>query len=490
MLDLRGENSLFVEAIQRATSFLEITPSGVILKVNSNFLSLAGGEPARWEGSSFLTLLGEGLESAEKASAVWSEVLTKRFCFIEFSVRHVDGTEIWVTARCYAVGKRSKVGKVFAVLSDNTAARAERFRSKALLSALDKSMGLIEFDVDGKIRNANANFLALTGYEVDEIVGRHHRMFMDPAEVTRPEYAKHWADVGGGQHIVGTFRRIAKDGSEIWIQASYNPLFDEKGRVSGIFKIASDITQGKRADSALKRTQEVVADGVSELARSIASTNQRSSDAASAAANASSNVQAVARGSSELSSSVSEINRQVSTAVDVSNRAVDQVRKSGSIIESLVEDARKISAVADLISSIAAQTNLLALNATIEAARAGEAGRGFAVVAGEVKALAAQTAHATGEINSRIEAVQLSSKNAKSEMEAIADTMSKINDISISISAAVEEQAAVTESMAHNMQDAAHGVEVITQAMDEVASLSRDADRQIGKILEAAGKAA
>lgn len=204
---------------------------------------------------------------------------------------------------------------------------------------------------------------------------------------------------------------------------------------------------------------------------------------------ASTNVNAVAAGASQLSSSVTEINDQVSKALEISNAAVQQSKQASDTIASLVEDANKISRVVELISSIASQTNLLALNATIEAARAGEAGRGFAVVAGEVKSLAAQTAQATGEISSHIMTVQASSQMAQSAIDAISNTISSINGISISISAAVEEQAAVTTDMSHNMQEAAKGVEMITQSMEEVAQLTGDASHSVMQIAEAAKRA-
>lgn len=147
-----------------------------------------------------------------------------------------------------------------------------------------------------------------------------------------------------------------------------------------------------------------------------------------------------------------------------------------------MDAAQRISAVVDLINTIASQTNLLALNATIEAARAGEAGRGFAVVASEVKTLAGQTARATQEIGGQIAAIQSSTSEAKAAIDAISSTIQEMNGISITISAAVEEQAAVTGDMSHNMQEAAKGVDMISHAMDEVAGLTRSLDDDIRSI--------
>ena len=267
-------------------------------------------------------------------------------------------------------------------------------------------------------------------------------------------------------------------------------MFDASRNIIGVIKFAIDITQEKMARLRRAEAQREVNDGVSVITDSITSTNAQATSAAAAAVEASANVNAVAAGSSQLASSVTEINNQVGKALEISNDAVQQAEQAGSTIASLVDDARKIGSVVDLIASIAAQTNLLALNATIEAARAGDAGRGFAVVAGEVKSLAAQTAKATGEISAHIMAVQASSQMARQAIEAIAGTIASINGISVSISAAVEEQAAVTADMSHNMQEAAKGVEMITQGMEEVAQLTRSADASIRQVADAAQRAA
>lgn len=268
------------------------------------------------------------------------------------------------------------------------------------------------------------------------------------------------------------------------MQASYNPLFNADGNMSGVFLIATDITAMKATGIAQAEAQKQVLDGVPEIAAAIARTNQQAKSAAAAASEASSNVNVVAVGSSQLSASAGEINSQVSKALQVSNEAVHQAQQVRKTVSSLVGDAKKISAAVEIISTIANQTNLLALNATIEAARAGEAGRGFAVVAGEVKNLAAQTAKATGTISSLIQAVEGSSGKARDSMEVITETIDNINGIFAVISTAVEEQSAVISDMAINMAEAANSVGTITESMNEVAERTREADEGITRIVE------
>ena len=367
----------------------------------------------------------------------------------------------------------------------------ERARIRNQFAAVNRSQATIEFSVEGLVQEANENFLALMGYSLEEVRGKHHRMFVDGEEAASSGYGQFWAELRAGKFQMMRFRRFAKGKKEVWIQASYNPIFDQSGKVIGVIKFATDITEERRQEQrtreqAVATVQQQVS-GVSDL---IKRAYERARSTAEATTEVSSNVQAVAAGSSQLASSVVEINTQVTKALDISNEAVEQANRAGETVASLVEDARKISAVVELISSIASQTNLLALNATIEAARAGETGRGFAVVAGEVKSLAAQTAQATGEISAHIMAVQASSQHAHQAIGAINNTIAEINEISVSISAAVEEQAAVTADMSHNMLEAAHKVDTITRSTDEVAHLTSQADEGVHHIAVVSTQAA
>jgi methyl-accepting chemotaxis protein len=361
---------------------------------------------------------------------------------------------------------------------------------QSMLAALDRVQAVIQFDLEGHVVDANPPFLAAVGYSLEEIRGRHHRLFMDPAEAASPDYADFWQSLRAGKALVGEFRRFAKGGREIWIQASYNPMLDPSGKRIGFIKFATEITEQVAQRVAQSAVQQQVNTGVTQVADAISRTSEQATSVASAAVEASANVHAVAQGSADLASSVHEINAQVGRALEISNEAVDQARNVSATVVSLVEDAKKISSVIKLIETIANQTNLLALNATIEAARAGEAGRGFAVVASEVKALANQTAKATGEINAHILAVQSSSQRAQTAIEGITGTIAEINGVSLSISAAIEQQTSVTADMSHNMKEAASGVELISTTMEQVASLTRAADQGIQVIATAMRKQA
>ncbi|MFT4120363.1 protoglobin domain-containing protein [Bradyrhizobium sp.] len=210
------------------------------------------------------------------------------------------------------------------------------------------------------------------------------------------------------------------------------------------------------------------------LAESAERSTQQSSAVAAASEEASTNVQAVAASTEELSSSIKEIGRQVSESTRIAGVAVDQAGRSGAAIEGLTNAAQRIGDVVELISTIAGQTNLLALNATIEAARAGEAGRGFAVVASEVKALAEQTAKATGEISQQVLSIQDATRESVGVIHQIGATIASVDEVATAIAAAVEQQGVATAEIARNIQEAARG--------------THDVSSNIGGVSHAAGR--
>jgi methyl-accepting chemotaxis protein len=189
---------------------------------------------------------------------------------------------------------------------------------------------------------------------------------------------------------------------------------------------------------------------------------------AAASGEASTNVQSVASATEEMSSSVNEISRQVQESARIANEAVEQARKTNERVGALAKAAARIGDVVELINTIAGQTNLLALNATIEAARAGEAGRGFAVVASEVKALAEQTAKATGEIGQQITGIQAATGNSVQAIKEISDTIGRMSEISSTIASAVEEQGAATQEISRNVQEAARGTQQVSTNISDV----------------------
>ena len=355
------------------------------------------------------------------------------------------------------------------------------------IAAINKALAVIAFDLSGNILHANNNFLRLMGYTLDEIKGRHHSIFVDEVYRQSGEYKEFWSGLGRGEFRCGEFKRLTKGGKEVWIQGSYNPIFDEKGQAFKVVKYASDITDQVRVRRGLQEVMEQVAKNATTLASASAEltavsqqmalnaegTATQANVASAAAEQVSRNVNTVATGTEEMGASIREIAKSAHEAAKVATAAVRVAEKTNTNIAKLGESSAEIGNVIKVITSIAQQTNLLALNATIEAARAGEAGKGFAVVANEVKELAKQTAKATEDISRKIEAIQSDTKGAVEAIGQIGKIINQINDIQNTIASAVEEQTATTGEISRNITEAAKGSSEIARSITGVAQAAR-----------------
>jgi methyl-accepting chemotaxis protein len=263
---------------------------------------------------------------------------------------------------------------------------------------------------------------------------------------------------------------------------------------------SAKIERGHRVDSITRQFEALIGELVGSLSSSsteleasagtLSSTADRSQElttaVAAASEEASTNVQSVASATEEMASSVHEISRQVQESARIAGAAVDQARKTNDRVGELAKAAARIGDVVELINTIAGQTNLLALNATIEAARAGEAGRGFAVVASEVKALAEQTAKATGEIGQQITGIQAATQESVTAIKEIGETIGRMSEISATIASAVEEQGAATQEISRSVQQAAHGTQQVSSNITDVQRGATETGTASGEVLASA----
>jgi methyl-accepting chemotaxis protein len=340
--------------------------------------------------------------------------------------KHVGkgGREVWILATYNPILNESgKPFKVVKFATDVTEQKLKAADADGQIAAIGKSQAVIEFNMDGTIRMANQNFLDAMGYVLAEIQGKHHSLFVEPDDRNSQTYREFWDNLNRGQYQAAEYKRIAKGGREVWIQASYNPILDLNGKPFKVVKYATDITA------------QAMARKKAESARSL--------------------IEQVAEGSEAMSGSVREISESMVKSRQTTAAAVERVEAADLQAQRLSTTTLAMGGIVKLIGDITGQINLLALNATIESARAGEAGRGFAVVASEVKNLANQAKQATDKISTEIDSLNSVSGDVVSTLSAIKSAIENVNEYVTSTAAAVEEQSTVTSEMSSNMQRAA-----------------------------------
>ncbi len=357
---------LFYQAVQQQEPMIVFTPQGEIVDANPLFLSTVGYTKSDLMGQHHRIFCAPDYARSSDYQRFWQALARGEAQAGTFSRYKKTGEQIQLEANYFPVTEQNEVRWIVKFAADVTVKMAQLDSQQAIISALDKSLAVIEFEPNGNIVRANENFLQTVGYREHEIVGQNHRLFC-PAGFFQ-SFPNFWTELAAGQFKSGRFERVSKAGQTIWLEATYNPIFDEQGQVTKVIKFASDIT------SRVAREMEVE------------------------------RVAALALQSSLQTVDVAAQSRQLLTAVQQNSGSISaEVSQTFGQIEQLNEESKAISAIVTTIKSIADQTNLLALNAAIEAARAGEQGRGFAVVADEVRNLAARTSSSTVEIQRVVE---------------------------------------------------------------------------------------
>lgn len=523
----REDHARRLAAVEASQSVIEFAPDGTIISANAAFLCLMGYTLDEIRGRHHGMFVDPAYRNSRDYAVFWDGLRAGRAEAAEFKRVTKSGKAVWIKGSYNPIrDEDGKVAMVVKYATDITQQTVEAAALKGQVDAIRKSQAVISFDLDGHVLEANANFLNALGYTAAEVVGQHHGMFVDPEYRAGAEYARFWEILRRGEYQAGQFRRIGKGGREIWIEASYNPVFDAGGKPVQVTKFAIDVTAQveqrervrrleeeaarERAEAEVRHKAELaqladafertvgavlssVASAATELQATASSMNgiatdtARQSTAVAAASNqAAANVNTVAAAAEELGASVEEIARQVAGSEKLAGQAVAEAEQTAMLVQELNAAVRKIGDVVAMISAIASQTNLLALNATIEAARAGEAGRGFAVVAAEVKQLASQTARATEDITSQIGRIQGATGSAVSAIDGIRQRIQEINAVASSIAAAVEQQGAATQEIVRNVAQAAAGTSEVTTNVAGVARASEETGAAATQVLTAA----
>jgi len=484
LANLRGQ----VEAVSKSQAVIEFSLDGIVQTANENFLAALGYRLDEIEGRHHRIFVDPAYAASSEYKQFWSNLNAGRFDAGEYKRIGKNGKEVWIQASYNPImDLKGRPFKVVKYATDITATKLRNADYQGQIAAISKSQAVIEFNLDGTVITANDNFLSLLGYRLDEVQGRHHSTFVEPAFTSSPDYRQFWANLNAGRYEAGEYKRIGKGGKEVWIQASYNPILDLNGRPVKVVKYASDITAAKRMEFEVKDAVRGITQNAQALATSseeltslsqqmgatAEETSTQANVVAAAAEQVSRNVQTVATGTEEMSASIREIAKNANDAAKVATSAVKVANTTNQTVAKLGESSAEIGKVIKVITSIAQQTNLLALNATIEAARAGEAGKGFAVVANEVKELAKETAKATEDISQKIEAIQGDTQGAVQAIAQIGEIINQINDISNTIASAVEEQTATTNEITRSVTEAAKGSVEIAQNITGVAQAAR-----------------
>ncbi len=448
-------------ALDKSQGVIELTLDGTVIIANGNFLNVLGYGLSEIVGQHHSLFVEPALRNSPAYTQFWAKLRAGEYQAGQFKRIGKGGREIWIEATYNPLFDASgRPYKIVKFATDITQQKAEDADRQGQIAAISKSQAVIAFNLDGTVLDANQNFLSTLGYTLPEIQGRHHSLFVEQETKDSRDYAAFWARLREGTYQAGQFKRVAKDGRAVWIEASYNPILDADGRPYKVVKFATDITQQVTLMADLK---QLIEKNFGEIDTAILRSNHEANSATQAAGITSNNVQTMAAAAEELAASVAEISESMSKARSATDEAHAHVEAAGEFTGKLTTTAAAMTGIVGLIQTIASQINLLALNATIESARAGEAGRGFAVVAQEVKNLANQAARATEQISAEIDSVQAVSQQVVGSLDTIQGSVERMRDYVVSTAAAVEEQSVVTRDMSSNMQEAASAVGAIAQ---------------------------
>ena len=505
--DYKGQ----IDAIRKSQAVISFEMDGTIIEANDNFLNPMGYQLSEVQGRHHRIFVEESYGRSTAYSEFWAKLNRGEFVAEEFKRIGKGGKHVWIQASYNPILDLN--GKPFKVVKFATDVTEQKIRNsdyEGQLAAIGKSNAVIEFDMDGIVITANDNFLnALGGYSLNEVKGKHHRMFVESAYARSAEYTDFWRKLNNGEFFVGTYTRIDKRGKEVYIQASYNPILDLNGKPFKVVKYALDMTEVIRAikgmasgdlsircdesvdnggltaeinkalenlnavlgqinqgsdvvaksSNLLQKKVEDMKRNTAEVATAIAQMAKGAQDQAAKTDESSKLVNHVMTSANEMEKRANLINKAAERGLESSTQGLKTVKvlvenmtgikeSAGQTAQSigvLTKRTEEIGRTLNVITDIAGQTNLLALNAAIEAARAGDAGRGFAVVAEEIRKLAEDSRKSAVEIEKIIGDVQKDTVAAGKAIDTMEASVKEGNKSSVEAEKIFQEIAKSTD---------------------------------------------
>ncbi|MDS7598044.1 methyl-accepting chemotaxis protein [Agrobacterium tumefaciens] len=511
-----ADNRNVLDAISKSQAVIEFDLKGNILTANKNFCAALGYELSEIVGKHHRMFCDRDLAASREYQDFWASLARGEFQANDYRRITKNGSVIWIEASYNPIFRSGKPYKIVKIATDITAKKLKAVEDAGKLEAISRSQATIEFLPDGTIITANENFCNAVNYDLKEIQGKHHRMFCDPSYAASPAYGEFWRSLASGEFISDEFVRYGKNGKEIWIQAAYNPVLDESGKVAKVVKFATDVTPRMSAISVLAGALRELANGdllqrlennfvpsmeqlrkdFNEVVAKLQSTMQTVAHNASTIASGSSEIrmaadqlaqrteqqaaslEETAAALEEITTTVADASRRAGEAGKLVSNTRDNAENSGKVVQQAISAMDEISRssgeitnIIGVIDDIAFQTNLLALNAGVEAARAGEAGKGFAVVAQEVRELAQRSAVAAKEIKSLINTSREQVANGVDLVgrtgEALHEILSQMGEINTNVSAIVE----ASREQANGLAEINQAVNVMDQATQKNAAM-------------------
>ncbi len=422
------------DSIDLSYAYILFDPAGTILDANENFTHTMGYNSLdEYRGQHHSIFVPKTYASSMEYTDFWKDLREGKVQRGEFERISKNGHKIWLQASYSPVlNSNGRIDAVVKTAFDITSKKKSEELARDLKNTIDLSFGYIQFDPNGNILDVNTNFVDLLGYSIEETVGRHHSIFVESSFANSQEYKTFWEELRSNKTQEGQFRRITKDGKEVWIQAAYTPIKNDAGEVQSIIKIAADVTAQRQAtQQAKKELKNELFSNISEIASAVSQIASGARDQAEKIDRSSSNLEASLHSSETVTNKAHDIataaksgkqesekgESLINGLVDLMNGLTQTARQTEAAMEKLEKGTNEINSILTIIQDIANNTNLLALNASIEAAQAGDSGRGFSVIAQEIRMLAENSRDSVKQIENQISSMIVDTKAVSSNMD-------------------------------------------------------------------------